>query len=263
MGDGDVQGRPLVTVINETLAKQYLSDDEPLGKRLLIQQPLSGQARFGPEIAWEVVGVVADERVTTLDDHRDHPGIYVTTEQSAAPGTNLVIRTAIDPLLMQESIRRGVAAVNKDQALADVRTLDQIKADVMASDRVRSLLLGAFALVALLLAAVGIYGVIAYVVVQRTHEIGVRVALGAGAGQVIGLIVRQGLAMTAIGLMLGLVGAVRVSRLLESLLVGIGASDPVTLAAAVGLLTAVAALACYIPARRATNIDPLIALRAQ
>jgi putative ABC transport system permease protein len=142
-----------------------------------------------------------------------------------------------------------------------VKTLDQIKAESMASNRLRSMLLTVFAAMAVLLAAIGIYGVISYSVEQRTHEIGIRAALGASRGELLRLVLRSGMLLAAIGLALGLGGALGLTSLLANLLFGVGARDPMTIGAVAALLTAVALLACYIPARRATKVDPMIALR--
>jgi len=154
-----------------------------------------------------------------------------------------------------------VHEINKDQTLTDVKTLDQIKAESIASDRLQSMLLTVFAAMALLLAAIGIYGVIAYSVEQRTHEIGIRAALGASRGDLLRLILRGGMLMAGIGLVLGFGGAFGLTRLLANLLFGVGARDPMTIGVVAVLLTCVALLACYIPARRATKVDPMIALR--
>ena len=151
--------------------------------------------------------------------------------------------------------------VNKDQPLADVRTMEQIKSESTTGDRILATLLGIFAAVAVLLSAVGIYGVMSYTVVQRTHEIGVRAALGAGAPALLRLVLRGGLALTAVGLAIGLGGALGLTRLMSNLLFGMAPRDPATLAAVAVGLSLVALLACYIPARRATKVDPLVALR--
>src|SRR5262249_18386609 len=152
-------------------------------------------------------------------------------------------------------------AIDKDQPLTDMKTLEQIKSESMASGRLESLLLGVFAGIATLLAAVGIYGVISYSVAQRTHELGIRAALGASAGSLLGLVLRGGMVMTGIGLALGFAGALGLTRLMASLLFGVGARDPMTMLGVAGILGGVALLACYIPAHRATRVDPMAALR--
>ncbi len=261
LGDRDVKGAPPAAVINETMARKYFPKEEPVGKRILIQEIVPGKTQLGPEIAWEVVGVVGDEKVNGLDDKGDNPGLYVTNEQSPVYGQSLLVRTAVAPSSLQQAIRKAVYEINKDQTLTDVKTLEEIKAESVASDRLQSLLLTVFAVIAMLLSAIGIYGVIPYSVVQRTHEIGIRAALGATTGDVLRLILRGGILMSGLGLLVGFGGAIGLTRLLETLLFGVGSRDPVTIAAVAGILGSVAILACYIPARRASRVDPLVALR--
>jgi predicted permease len=261
LGDHDAKGAPPVTVINETMARLYFKDEEPAGKRILVQEIVPGKTQLGPEIPWEVVGVVADEKVSNLDDRGDNPGMYVSNEQSPVFFQALVVRTVLDPSRLKLALGKAVHEINKDQTLTEVKTLEQIKAESMASNRLRSLLLTVFAAIAVLLAAIGIYGVISYSVEQRTHEIGIRAALGASRGDLLRLILRSGMLMAGIGLVLGFGGAVGLTRLLANLLFGVGERDPMTIGAVAALLTCVALLACYIPARRATKVDPMVALR--
>jgi putative ABC transport system permease protein len=261
LGDHDAKGAPPVMVINETMARMYFKDEEPIGKRILVQEIVPGKTQLGPEIPWEVVGVVADEKVNNLDSRGDNPGMYVSNEQSPVFFQALVVRAAMDPSGLKQALSKAVHEINKDQTLTDVRTLDQIKAESMATNRLRSLLLTVFAAIAVLLAAIGIYGVISYSVEQRTHEIGIRAALGASRGDLLRLILRSGMLMAGIGLVLGFGGAIGLTRLLANLLFGVGERDPMTIAAVAALLTCVALLACYIPARRATKVDPMVALR--
>jgi putative ABC transport system permease protein len=174
-----------------------------------------------------------------------------------------VLRASLDPLRMGEALRQAVAAVDKDQPVTDVKTLEQFKSESLAPDRLRSLLLGLFAAIALLLSAIGIYGVISYTVVQRTHELGIRSALGASAGNLLRLVMGGGMALTGLGLALGCVAALGMTRLLTTFLFGVENSDPLTLTATAGVLAGVAAIACNIPARNAARINPLDALRAE
>lgn len=261
LSDHDLAGAPSITVINETMVRKYFQNQDPIGKRILIQQIIPGKTKLGPEIAWEVVGVVADERITNLDDKEDRPGIYVTNEQSPVYFGGLVIRASNQPSQLENAIRKSVYGLNKDQPLSDVKLLEQIKSESMASDRLRSILLGVFAGIALLLSAVGIYGVISYSVAQRTAEIGIRAALGASRGNLLTLILRQGFLMIGTGLTLGLLGAFGLTRLLASLLFGVGVWDPLTILSVAGILISVGLLACYVPARRAAKIDAAVALR--
>jgi putative ABC transport system permease protein len=263
LGDHDVKGSPPVAVINETMARKYFPGEDPVGKRLLIQEILYGKMQLGPDIPWEVVGVVADEKVRALTDRSEYSGVYVTNEQSPQTIQSLIVRTSRDPLPLQQEIQRVVHEIDKDQALPEMMTLEEIKSDSMGNDRLRSMLLGIFAGIALLLSAVGLYGVISYSVVQRTREIGIRAALGADSGKIVGLILRNGMMLVGIGLALGIVGALALSRLLSSLLFGIGERDPITLAAVAGILACVALAACYIPAKRASKVDPIAALRCE
>lgn len=261
LSDRDAKGGPPSTVINETMVRKYFADEDPIGKRILIQEIVPGKTALGPEIPWEVVGVVADEKVGDLDDKDASAGMYVSNEQSPTFGQSLVVRTAIAPASLQQAIARAVHAIDKDQTLTEVKTLEQIKAESVASDRLQSTLLTVFAAIAMLLAAIGIYGVISYSVLQRTREIGIRAALGASSADVLRLVLRGGIRMSAIGLLIGLAGAIGLTRLMETLLFGVGARDPITMIAVGGILGLVAMLACYIPARRASRVDPVVALR--
>jgi putative ABC transport system permease protein len=173
----------------------------------------------------------------------------------------LNVRTAVDPLTLQIPITNAIRSVNKDQAIADIRTLEQIKSASMGGRRVPSVLLGVFGVVALILAGIGIYGVIAYSVAQRTREIGIRVALGASERSLIRLVLDRGVVLTLIGLAIGLAGAFALTRLMASMLFGIGARDPMTMASVGIVLASVAMLASYVPARRAMKVDPIVALR--
>jgi len=258
--ENDRSGAPYVTVINETMARSYFPHEDPVGRHILMQETFPGTTR---EIPWEIVGVIADERLTPFDDTREHSAVYVAAEQTPTVSADLVVRSAIDPSRIQESVRAAVAAIDKDQAVTRMKTVDQLRWESMASDRLRSSLLAAFAGTALLLAAIGIYGVVSYSVVQRTREIGIRAALGASAGSLVRLVLGRGMALTALGLALGWMATLGVARLLAAFLFGVQPSDPVTLMAAVGVLGFVAAIACYIPARHTTRIDPLAALRAE
>jgi putative ABC transport system permease protein len=260
LSDRDVKGSPRVLVINERLAKRDFKDADPVGKRLLIEEIIPGKTGLGPDIAWEIVGVIRDEKVNGMDDIQS-AGVYVSNEQSPAYGGTLSVRASSSPGSLQKSIAAAIHSVNKDQAITDIRTVEEIKDLSVAPNRIQSTLLGIFGTVALLLAAIGIYGVISYSVAQRTHEIGIRVALGATTGGLIRLILGRGLILTSAGLVIGLAGALGLTRLMTSILYGVGARDPGTMVAVASILAGVAAAACYVPARRATKVDPIVALR--
>jgi putative ABC transport system permease protein len=247
----EVAGNAQVVVINETLARQFFPDEDPLGKRLVID--------FGKQEQFEIVGVAGDVLHRSLDG-----GVY---QMMYAPtlrigGTNLVVRTSsADPLALAAAVRGEVAAIDRDQPVSAVRAMREVVSGSVAQQRFRTLLLATFAGVALLLAGVGIYGVIAYSVTHRTHEIGIRMALGAGAGDILKMVVGQGMALALAGVAVGLLAALALTRVLSSLLFGVTATDAVTFAAVSLLIAAVALLACLVPARRATKVDPMVALR--
>jgi predicted permease len=260
--DRDVKGSSPVMVINQTMASRFFAGQEPIGQRILVQEIVPGRPALGPEIPWEIVGVVADEKTGSLDGNAQ-AGMYVPIEQSPSTFVSLVVRANIDPTSLQRALGQAVHEVNKDQPLSDVLTLEQIKDESSASNRLRTMLLGVFATFALLLAAIGIYGVISYTVVQRTHEIGIRAALGANASTLLRLILRHGMTLAALGLAFGFAASLMLARVLGTLLFGVTPRDPLTLGAAAIVLTGVAFLACYLPARRAAALDPLIALRCE
>jgi putative ABC transport system permease protein len=262
LSETDTAGAPPVAVINETFAKREFADVDPIGQRLLVQQIIPGQTGLGEEIGWEIVGVIADEKIGGLDD-TGSGGMYVSYRQSPAYGMRLAVRGAIEAERLQSAVRAAIDSVNKDQALSRVLTLEQIERDSMAAQRVQSILYGVFATIALLLAAVGIYGVISYSVAQRTHEMGIRAALGASGVTLRRLVFRSGMRLASIGLVVGLAGALGVTRVMASILSGVSPRDPGTLAAVAVVLAAVAAVACFIPAQRVTRVAPNSALRYQ
>ncbi len=256
----DVKGSPPVAVINETMAKKYFKGEDPIGKQILVQDIIFGKPQLGPEIPWEVVGVIADEKVNGLDDDRS-AGMYVSYAQSPTQYISMIVKGAVDPQTMQQAIDRQVRQIDPDQPLTNVQTLERIKAESVAPNRLRTTLLGVFAGIALLLAAIGIYGVISYSVAQRTHEMGVRLALGARRRDILRLVLGSGMLLAGIGLTIGLAGSLALTRLLKSLLFGVSATDAATMVTVAALLAGVASLACYVPARRATKVDPMVALR--
>lgn len=259
LAETDTPGTLPVAVINETMAQRTFKGQDPIGKRIRIRQIIPGHRALGPEIPWQVVGVVAEEKMWSLDD--SSRGLYVSYKQSPTLQTALVVRGDMDPTRLVKSIQSAVWQLNSNQALDNITTLEQIKSDSLGENRMRTVLLGAFAGLALLLAAIGIYGVISYSVAQRTHEMGVRAALGASRWDQLRLVLKGGMTLTLIGMGIGIVGSLGLTRLLASLLFGVSPHDPWTLAFVSGVLAAVAGAACFIPARRATRVDPMVALR--
>src|SRR5437899_3271898 len=225
LSDRDTKSAPPVLVINDRLAKREFGDKEPIGERLLIQEIVPGKTELGSEIAWEIVGVVRDEKVNGVIDTQS-TGVYVSNEQTPAYFQTLSVRTNVEPLTLQKAVIAAVHSINKDQATTDIRTVDQIKDLSMANRRLQAVLLDVFASVALLLAGIGIYGVISYSVAQRTHEIGIRSALGASHGTLLQLVLSRGLILTIIGLVAGVSGSLGLTRLMASLLYGVSARDP-------------------------------------
>jgi putative ABC transport system permease protein len=262
LGEHDVHGSPPVAVINETMAKKYFANASPIGKRILVEEIAFAQTKLGPEIPWEVVGVVADEKIGGLgSDDKFNPGMYVTIEQSPQTYQDLVVRGQTNSSLLQRSILDAIHRINKDQVVTSVRTLEQIKVESVAGERFRSILMGIFASVALILAAIGLYGVISYSVVQRTREIGIRTALGANPGNIRGLVLRSAMTLTGLGLVVGVAFALGLSQFLSSMLFNTGKYDLVTFAGVGAVLALVSLVACLIPARRAMRVNPIIALR--
>ncbi len=250
----DGPGNRLVCVINETMARRYFPDRDPLGQRVAFDGP-DGQPRWR-----EIVGVVGDVRQGGLDAE-PYPEILLPEAQRTIPAITLMVRTANDPHTLAGAVRGEVQAMDPDQPVYAVRTMDDIMKASVAQRRFNMLLLGSFAAVALLLAAVGIYGVISYSVSRRTHELGIRMALGAQPRDIFKLVVGQGMVLVVIGVGIGLAASFGLTRFLSSLLFEVSTTDPATFAGVSLLLAAVALLACYIPARRATRVDPLVALR--
>ncbi len=244
----EVRERAKVVIISELLGKRVFPNEEPLGKRLIM---MMGKDPF------EIIGIVGDIRHRGLDSDA-LPAMYMPTYERSM---NLVLRSKADPASLTAAVRKEVQQIDPNQPVAEIRTMEQWLDRAVAAPRYRTTLLGLFALVALLLASTGIYGVMSYSVSQRTHEIGIRMALGARRLDVLKLVVRQGMALVLVGVGLGLLGAFALTRLMATLLFGVTAKDPFTCVVVSALLTIVAFVACYLPARRATTVDPLVALR--
>ena len=252
--DADNETAPDVALVNSTLARRFFTDGDPIGKRFLWGQP-------GKDEKWiTIVGVVADTRLYGLDNPA-RLEVYSPYRQRPSADMSLVVRSAVDPASLTSSIRAAVAAIDKDQPLFDIHTMQQLVDDSISTRRLTLVLLGIFSALAVILAAIGIYGVMAYSVALRTQEIGIRMALGAQQKDVLRLVLGQGARIAFFGVAIGLATAAALARLLSSLLFSVSASDPFTFATVAALLVAVALLACYIPARRALRVDPIIALR--
>jgi predicted permease len=251
--DLDRKGAPLVVVVNQAFAKRFWGDADPIGKRISID---------GDNGPWrEVVGLAKDGKYTSISES---PLPFVYYPQLQVPdGITLHVRTAGDPRLLLSAVRREVATVAPAWMMERPRTLEENVGASLLPQRIAAGILGAFGVVALLLAAVGLYGVVAFAVAQRTREIGIRVALGAQSREVLRLVLRQGMVLAGVGLVVGLLLAVGVGRLLSGFLLGVGAADPLAFAVAAVTLVVVTAVASYVPARRAARVDPMVALRSQ
>ncbi|HSE19712.1 MAG TPA: ABC transporter permease [Pyrinomonadaceae bacterium] len=245
-----------VVLVNRRLADRFWPGEDAIGKRLKVGPADS------PNAWLTVVGVVGDVRQTGLYEQKLEFYVpYMQERRSFMAPRDLVVRTKADAAVLAGAVRQAVWAVDKDQPVSNVRTLDQVFAAAISQERFQALMLGLFAALALVLACVGLYGVISYSVVQRTHEIGVRMALGAQPVDVLRLVIRQGMLLTFAGLVVGIIAGTFVTRVLSDMLFGVTPRDPLTFAGVPVLLLVVAFLACYVPARRATRIDPLVALR--
>jgi putative ABC transport system permease protein len=241
-----------VAVINQATARHRWGDDDPLGRKISLDQ---GQTWL------TIVGIVGDVRQYGLDrDPADE--VYVPLAQ-ASFGGNLLVRTSADPMSMVKLMREAVYSIDPDTAIDRVQTLEQVRSDAVASPRLTAILLSMFAGLALIITAAGIAGVMALSVNQRTHELGVRLALGASPGKVLRMVMRQGMTFVLIGLSVGLIGALLLGRLMSALLFAVAPTDPLTFIAVGLVLMSVAAGACFIPARRVTGIDPMLALRSE
>jgi putative ABC transport system permease protein len=252
----DRQDSQPVVIINRAMAERYWPGEEPVGKRLKL-----GYAN-SPSPWATIVGVIGDVRQFELI--RDSkPEMYrpYTQERGWFAPRDLVVRTSSDPLSFAAAVRSQVWAVDGDQAVYDIKTMEQVVSGSISKQRFNMTLFGVFAGVAMLLAAVGIYGVMSYTVTQRTHEIGIRMALGARPGGVLKLVIAQGMKPALAGVAIGAVSALALTRVMSSLLYGVSATDPVTFIIISVVLAGVALAACFVPARRATKVDPMIALR--
>jgi putative ABC transport system permease protein len=248
----DTAEGPPVALINETMARRYWLDEDPLGRRVSI--------RFGGNSPLEIVGIVGDTQQTGLES-TVNPEIYVPYTQRPWFFMTFAVHTSSNLSELAGVIRSEVWGVDRDIPIYSVSTVAQRVSDSVAKRRFNMFLVGGFAALALVLAAIGIYGVVSYSVSQRTFEIGVRLALGAKPADVMRLVIGQGMANALLGALVGLAVAVGLTRFLETQLFRVSPTDPLTFAAVGSLLIAVALVACYLPARRATKVDPMTALR--
>ncbi|HEX2188842.1 MAG TPA: ABC transporter permease [Longimicrobiaceae bacterium] len=253
----DRAGAPPVVLLNRAAARRFFPAEDPLGKRITLTW-----TRKDEPVGGTVAGVVADVREFGLDQDT-RPTLYVAHAQVPLRRMEVVLRTGADPLALAPAVRREVAALDPALPVAGVRTLDALVEESVSARRFYLLLLGVFAAAALALAAVGVFGVMSYSVARRTREIGLRMALGAHAGRMQRMVLREALVLAALGIALGLAGALAATRLLRALLFQVGATDPATFLAVAAVLAAAALLASWLPARRATRVDPMVALRAE
>ncbi|HXQ97421.1 MAG TPA: ABC transporter permease [Candidatus Limnocylindrales bacterium] len=244
---------PGVAIINRAFATQYVGNANPLGQSI--------RMGGGPDPPWmQIVGVVGDERHEGLETDAP-PQVYVPLDQSRLQYIQVALRTESDPAGVASELKHAVSQLDPNLPVYDVSTMEQRLSNSMSARRFDMLMLGIFAAVALIVAGIGVYGVVSYATSQRVHEFGIRVALGAGPADLVRLVLKHGMRLTSIGVVVGIVGALGVTRLLKSLLFEIKPTDPLTLVIVAALLAAVALLACYIPARRAMRVDPMVALR--
>jgi putative ABC transport system permease protein len=250
-----------VAMVNESFIKKYFQGKNPLQQRVLVEELIPGVTRLGPPIEWQIVGVFHNVRVRGLRE--DYPEMEVPFWQIPWPSAGIGVRTEQDPAAMTKSIAAAVHSVDPEIALTTPRTMVQVRDEVLAEDRFSVVLFSSFAAVALLLAAIGIYGVMAFSVATRSHEIALRMALGADRGRVVTMVVREGIVLACVGLSCGLIGAYFVGRAMRSVLYGVGALDFSAFAVVGAMLLCAALVACYLPARRAASVEPMQVLRTE
>jgi predicted permease len=261
--DQDTAGSPLVVIIDESMARRYWPNQDPVGVHIKGQDPRGNDPRGHNDEWLTIIGVVRDMHRGGMEN-ASTPHVYEWYRQAGVAGTeNLVVRAAGDPHTLAASLRASVRTEDPSAILSAVNTVEHLLSEQLAPRRFQTWLLGLFSFFALLLASLGIYGVMQYTVAQRTHEIGVRIALGARPGQVVRLVETEGLRLAIAGVSLGVIGALALSPLMSSLLFNVHATDPLTFASVVIALIVIALFACYIPARRAARVDPIVALRCE
>ncbi len=263
LSDADSLGSPLSIVVSETFVHRYLADKDPFTQHLMIGIPQPGQNAPGAAASFQIVGVFHDIHNNDKLTGSIQPQMFVSLWQVPWPYVGMAARTAVDPGAVTSGIRAAVASVDPNLSLTHPQTLRQIVSDQMTGDRFGMVLFAGFAAVALLLAALGIYGVMSFAVAQRTHEIGLRMALGAQKNEVVSLIVRGGIRLALPGMAIGLTGVLVLGRLMRSTLYGVGAVDYASTFLVAALLFAVAVIACWVPAHRSAQVDPMVALREE
>lgn len=250
----DSSSNPNVAIISEALAERYFPNQNPIGRQMKFGFPPNGN------VSREIVGIVGDVRDTALSQ-KPGPMMYVPFAQEPLYGGEVVVRSSMNAATVAAGVRRAVQSIDKNLPVTDIERFPDALGASVAQERFRTFVLSSFSAIALLLAAIGIFGVISYSASLRTREIGIRMALGAHPRDVLRLILQQGAKLALVGLSVGIVAVFALTRLMASLLYNVSATDPVTFIAVAILLTAVAMLACYIPARRAMHVDAMIALR--
>lgn len=260
--EADTAGVLPVAVVNSTFVKRYFPNVDPLTQQISVEQLIPGITNLGPPINWQIVGVYDNVR-NGGPKGEGFPEIDVPFAQSPWPSVSMAVRTVVIPDTMSKSIAAILRSVDPDLPMAEVKTMDQLLEESVGGDRFSAVLFGGFALIALCLAAFGIYGVMSFAVAQRTHEIGLRMALGAGQSEVLKLIFKEGITLGLIGLVIGFACSYGIGRVMRGMWYGIGSLDPIAFGVVAAVLLLSALLACYIPARRATQVDPMAALRQE
>jgi predicted permease len=260
--EADTASSMPVAIVNSEMVKKYFPNVDPLTQRVNIDKLIPGVTDVGASVSWQIVGVYENVR-NGGPQSEGFTEIDVPFAQSPWPGVSMAVRTAAEPDGMAKSIAAAIRTMDPDLPMADVKSMDHLLEESVGDERFGAALFGGFALIALALAAFGIYGVMSFAVAQRTREIGLRMALGAGESQVMKLIMKEGMTLGVLGLLIGLLGAYGIGRLMKSMLYGIGSIDGVAFSAVATILLLSALIACYIPARRATHVDPMAALRDQ
>jgi putative ABC transport system permease protein len=255
LDERDTADAPMAAVVNETFARKFFPGEDPIGKRVTVDY-----TSWFPQMM--IVGVIADVKLNGLDKE-PYPEMFWAMAQAPSASVWLVIRTSTDPLAHASAVRQTVRHLDSDLPILELDSMEGVIADSLWRPRFSALLIGLFALLALVLAAAGIYGVTSYSVSQRTHEVGLRMALGADRRRILAMIIGQGLKLTLAGVLIGTAASLALARLVASQLYSISAYDPLTLMGVSFFLVIVAMLACYLPARRATKVDPMVALRAE